>query len=58
MYEVRDIILQSVQKTDKTMPLPGDPDKMVTLNQLSKTGGIVNVYSAIELAESFSATTK
>lgn len=58
MYEVREIILQSVQKTDKTMPLPGDAEKMVTLNQLSKTGGIVNVYNAIELAESFSATTK
>jgi len=58
MFEVRDIILQSVQKTDKTMPLPGEPEKMVTLNQLSKTGGIVNVYNAIELAESFSATSK
>lgn len=58
MFEVRDIILQSVQKTDKTMPLPGDPEKMVTLNQLSKTGGIVNVYNAIELAESFSSTSK
>jgi subtilisin family serine protease len=58
MFEVRDIIFQSVQKTDKTMPLPGEPEKMVTMNQLSKTGGIVNVYNAIELAESFSATSK
>lgn len=58
MFQVRDIIFQSVQKTDKTMPLPGDPEKMVTLNQLSKTGGIVNVYNAIELAERFSSTSK
>lgn len=58
MFEVRDIILQSVQKTNQTMPLPGDPEKMVTLTQLSKTGGIVNVYNAIELAERFSSTSK
>ncbi|XOV69059.1 MAG: S8 family serine peptidase [Fluviicola sp.] len=58
MFEVRDIILQSVQKTGKTMPLPGDPEKMVTLDNLSKTGGIVNVYNAIELAEDYQATRK
>ncbi|MCR9172653.1 MAG: S8 family serine peptidase [bacterium] len=58
MFEVRDIILQSVEKTNKTMPLPGDTEKMVSLNQLSKTGGIVNVYNAVELAESYSTKMK
>ncbi|PWL30580.1 MAG: peptidase S8 [Fluviicola sp. XM-24bin1] len=58
MFEVRNIILQSVQKMDKTMPLPGDPEKMVSLDQLSKTGGIVNVYNAIELAIRYLDTPK
>ncbi len=58
MFEVRNIIIRSVQKTDKTMPLPGAPEKLVTLNHLSKTGGIVNVYNAIEFAEVYIVTPK
>lgn len=52
MLEIKDIILSSVQKTgDRTTPLPSDLTKQVTLDELSVTGGIVNVYNAILQAE-------
>ena len=52
MFQIREIILESVQKTeDLTTPLPGDPSKQVTFDQLCVTAGIVNVYNAVLSAE-------
>lgn len=52
MFQIREIILASVQKTENlTTPLPGDPSKEVTFDQLCVTAGIVNVYNAVLLAE-------
>ncbi len=58
MFEVREIILSSAQKTDREMPLPGDPEQMVTLSDLCVTGGIANVYNAVQAAENFSSSPK
>ena len=52
MMQIRDIIVSSTQNMDKyTAPLPGDPEVFVSFNDLCKTGGIVDVYAAVELAE-------
>ena len=32
-------------------PLPGNPAKKVSFGSLSTTGGIVNVYNAVKLAQ-------
>ena len=53
MFEIREIILASVQKIDRTTPLPGDPTKAVTFDELCVTGGIVNVWNAVEMAENY-----
>ncbi|MDA7803550.1 S8 family peptidase [Crocinitomix sp.] len=50
MLEIRDIIFDSVQKIDRTTPLPGSRDNEVDFKTLSATGGIVNTYNAVELA--------
>ena len=49
MFEIKDIIFESVQKIDRETPLPGG-DEMVPFKDLSRTGGIVNVYNAVKLA--------
>lgn len=54
MFEIRDIIFQSVQTIDRTTPLPGDIVE-VPFAELCATDGIVNVYNAIQLAEEKSA---
>lgn len=54
MFEIRDIIFASVQKIDSETPLPGSTDP-VSFATLSNTGGIVNVYNAVLLAEERSA---
>ena len=54
MFEIRDIIFASVQKIDRTTPLPGDTNE-VPFGDLCATGGIVNVYNAVVLAEERSA---
>jgi subtilisin family serine protease len=52
MIDVREIIMTTVQKPGKrTTPLPGDQTKEVTFDELCVSGGIVNVYNAVELAE-------
>lgn len=50
MFQIRDIIFESVQKIDLPTPLPGETTP-VPFNDLSATGGIVNVYNAVMLAE-------
>jgi hypothetical protein len=52
MLEIKDIILSSVQNvTEYVTPLPGEPETMVTFEELCKSAGIVNVYNAVELAQ-------
>ncbi len=50
MFEIRDIIFASVQTTDLETPKPGEKEQ-VPFASLSNTGGIVNVYNAVLLAE-------
>lgn len=50
MLEIREIIFASVQKTDLITLLPGTVQE-VPFADLSETGGIVNVYNAVLLAE-------
>jgi len=52
--QIRDILQQSVYDQSEQMVLkPGD-DETVTFGSLSISGGIVNAYKALQLAESFS----
>lgn len=51
MLEIKDIIKESVKDVSKKKtPLPGS-SKKVAFGTLSNTGGIVNVYNAVKLAE-------
>jgi len=50
MFEIRDIIFASVQPIDYETALPGDTKK-VPFSSLSNTGGVVNVYNAVTMAE-------
>jgi len=51
MIEIKDIIKESVQKFDDLeTPLPGSKKNLVKFSSLSETGGVVNVYNAVELA--------
>jgi len=50
--QLKDILLKSAVKYKGTeVPVPGSKDKKVDFTQLSRTGGIVNVYEALLLAE-------
>ena len=50
--EVKDILIESVEYFgDCVVLLPGSSDKKVLFKELSKTGGIVNAYKAILLAD-------
>jgi subtilisin family serine protease len=49
-HQVKNIILQSVTKIDRPVYKPGT-QQAVPFSQLSRTGGVVNVYNALKLAE-------
>ena len=51
--QVREIILKSVTPIKKKVWVPGDKKKKVKLKELCSTGGIVNAYGALKLAESY-----
>ncbi len=51
MIEIKDIILASVQKIERTTPQPGNLGENVTFSKLCVTGGIVNTYAAVMMAE-------
>jgi len=51
--QVRDIILRSAVPIRKKVLLPGEKDKKVKMTELCATGGIVNAYEALKLAESY-----
>ena len=48
--EVKEILMQSVTKVDLKVIKPGSEDK-VKFSDLSKTGGIINAYEAVKLAD-------
>ena len=47
--QVKDIIMQSATPLDFDVKKPGS-DEVVPFNELSKTGGVVNLYNAVLLA--------
>lgn len=52
--QVKEIILESVVRYDIEVILPGTKDKKVKFSELSKSGGVLNVYNAMKLAEKIS----
>ena len=48
--EVKEILLQSATKVDLDVTKPGSED-LINFSKLSKTGGIVNAYEAVKLAD-------
>lgn len=51
--QVKEIILNTVTKTDQMVYKPGS-DEIISFSELSATGGIVNAYEALKLAEQIS----
>lgn len=54
--QVKDIILQSSVKVKGKVILPGDAKRKVKMTDLCKTGGIVNAYEAVKMAETMTNT--
>ncbi|MFK8044273.1 MAG: S8 family peptidase [Crocinitomicaceae bacterium] len=54
MFQIRSIIMKSVQATDRITPLPGSKEE-VMFSSLSETGGIVNTLNAVMMAEAMTA---
>lgn len=52
--QVKDIILESSVKYDIEVIVPGTTDEKVKFSELSKSGGVLNVYNAMKLAEKVS----
>lgn len=52
--QIKEIILESSTKFDVEVVIPGKKDEKVKFSELSKSGGILNVYSAMKLAEKIS----
>jgi len=51
MIEIKDIILQTVSTYDVDIIIKNKPKKLIPFSNLSKSGGVLNAYNAIELAE-------
>jgi subtilisin family serine protease len=49
--EVKDILIKSVEKVKTPVPQPGNTGKNVKYKSLCKSGGIIDAYSALKLAE-------
>lgn len=57
--DVKDIIMQSSRKFDGLKVVkPGSDDELVDFAELSVSGGIVNAYEAVKLAESWKIDSK
>ena len=54
VQEVKQIILDSGTAYDIEVIVPGTKDKMVPFSELSKSGKVLNVYNAMQLAEKVS----
>ncbi len=51
--DLKDILMKSVRRFDGLMVIkPGTKDEMVDFSELSVSGGIVNAYEAVKLADS------
>lgn len=48
--EVKEVLLESVKKFDQEVYLPGSTE-LVEFSTLSKTGGVINAYEAVKLAQ-------
>lgn len=54
--DVKAIIMKSsVKYKNQKVSMPGNPDKKVKFKTLSVTGGVVNLYEALKLAETWKA---
>ncbi len=52
VHQLKEILLKSVVKYEKKMvKCPGNPSKTIEFGELSRTGGIINVYRAILMAQ-------
>jgi subtilisin family serine protease len=49
--QVKDIIMKSAVKLDTEVIKPGTKDEMVPFSKLSISGGVINLYKAIQYAE-------
>ncbi|MCY7410656.1 MAG: S8 family serine peptidase [Chitinophagales bacterium] len=49
--QTKEILMKSVVKMKKKVTLPGTDDKKVKLKRISVSGGVVNCYKAVKLAE-------
>jgi subtilisin family serine protease len=49
--QVRQIILESATRHNQQVARPGSEDQRVSFSELSDTGGVVNLYAAIQLAQ-------
>jgi subtilisin family serine protease len=57
--DVRHIILESAARfTDRLVVLPGGDGEMIPFGSLSRTGGIVNAYAAVRMAEQIQAAVR
>jgi cell wall-associated protease len=56
--QVKDIILKSVVKVDRKVSYKNERDETirVSFSELCRSGGVVNAYSALKLAESYQST--
>jgi len=54
--DVRQVIVGSVARYDQTVARPGDDAGQVSFSELSKSGGIVNAYKALQMAARLSAS--
>src|SRR6185437_932937 len=54
--DVKQAIVGSVSRYDQTVARPGDDAGQVAFSQLSKSGGIINAYRALQLAAQLSAS--
>lgn len=49
--QVKDILLSSAVPVKKKVIIPGEKKKKIKMKELCKTGGVVNAYEAVKLAE-------
>jgi hypothetical protein len=58
--EVKEVLMQSVDKslTNQLFAQPGSEEEKITMAELCGSGGIVNAYNALMLAEKMAAGKK
>lgn len=56
--QVKKILMKSVTKVPGKVSVPGDDDTQVKFKKLCVTGGIINLYKAVQLAEKMDSRNK